>query len=90
YNLFAHIAKEIWKNVDLGLISQARAGQAKLNSAIQELTSLGLYQALKEIISISGIDTGCCLPPFSPLSQEQKEKADALGRKYVDMKLIGL
>jgi len=90
YNLFAHIAKEIWKNVDLGHLAQARAGQAILNSAIQELTTLGLYQALKEIISISGIDTGCCLPPFSPLSQEQKEKADALGRKYEDMKLIRL
>ncbi|HRS32939.1 MAG TPA: dihydrodipicolinate synthase family protein, partial [Rectinema sp.] len=90
YNLFAHIAKEIWKNVDLGHLAQARAGQAILNSAIQELTTLGLYQALKEIISISGIDTGCCLPPFSPLSQEQREKADALGRKYEDMKLIRL
>ncbi|HPW02293.1 MAG TPA: hypothetical protein PLQ30_07315, partial [Rectinema sp.] len=80
----------IWKNVDLGHLAQARAGQAILNSAIQELTTLGLYQALKEIISISGIDTGCCLPPFSPLSQEQIEKADALGRKYEDMKLIRL
>jgi len=88
YNLFSHIAQNIWNNAGIGNIVQARKEQAELNSAIQELTNIGLYQSLKEIIGRSGIDTGYCLPPFSLLTEEQKEKTAELAKQYEDKGLI--
>ncbi len=78
YNLFAPLAKSIWKLMGEGKVSEARAAQSCLNGAIQELAALGLYQALKEIISMNGIDAGSCLPPFAPLSEAKKAKARQL------------
>lgn len=82
YNIFAGLAKTIWNETSAGSLAVARASQAKLNSAIQELVKLGLYQTLKEIIGLSGIDTGGCLPPFAPLTAQQKEAAKELGEKF--------
>lgn len=90
YNIFARLARTIWDEVGEGKIEQARKSQAKLNGAIQELIALGLYQTLKEIIGMSGIDTGECLPPFSALTPQQKEAAAALGRRLEAQGLIRL
>lgn len=90
YNLFARLAKIIWDETGAGNLAKARASQSQLNSAIQELIKLGLYQALKEIIGISGIDTGSCLPPFAPLTMEQREVAKALGKKLHDEGIVQL
>ncbi len=81
YNLFSKLAKTIWNETGAGNLALARAAQAKLNSAIQELIKLGLYQALKEIIGLSGIDTGTVLPPFAPLTPKQRGLARTLGKK---------
>lgn len=80
YNLFAAHAKKLWDAVGDGRLAEARELQAELNSAIQEAVALGLYQTLKEIISMSGIDAGDPLPPFAPLSPGAREKARKLGR----------
>jgi len=88
YNLFARLAKTIWSETGAGNLAVARASQAKLNSAIQELLALGLYQTLKEIIGLSGIDAGSTLPPFASLTPEQKESARALGKKLQTQGLL--
>jgi len=85
YNLFAPLAHKIWKLMGQGKVSEARAAQASLNGAIQELAALGLYQALKEIISMDGIDAGVCLPPFAPLSDAKKAKAREIGQNMARM-----
>lgn len=88
YNLFVSTAKRIWEQTGNGHLSEARIAQAELNSAIQKLSSIGLYQALKAIIGLSGIDTGCCLPPFGKLSEEQYEKVVSLAKEFENMKLL--
>jgi N-acetylneuraminate lyase len=81
YNLFARHVRKIWDAVEAGRMVEARDLQAELNGAIQEAVSIGLYQTLKEIVSMCGIDVGGPLPPFAPLNAEGKERARALGRK---------
>ena len=81
YNIFARHARRIWDAVGAGLLPEARDLQADLNSAIQEGLALGLYQTLKEIVSMSGIDVGGPLPPFAPFTAEGREKARDLGRR---------
>lgn len=82
YNIFGRHARRIWDAVQAGNLAEARDLQAELNGAIQEAVALGLYQTLKEIISMSGIDVGGPLPPFAPLTPEGKEKARKLGREF--------
>ncbi|HOV94116.1 MAG TPA: N-acetylneuraminate lyase [Spirochaetales bacterium] len=88
YNLFASTAKCIWEQTGNGRLSEARIAQAKLNNAIQKLSSIGLYQALKKIIGLSGIDTGGCLPPFAKLSEEQSEMVVSLAKEFEEMGLL--
>ena len=82
YNIFSQLAKNIWNETNAGNLVKARALQAQLNTFIQQLVSVGLYQALKEIISLSGIDTGQCLPPLAVLTREQKEEIRKLGKMF--------
>jgi N-acetylneuraminate lyase len=88
YNIFARHARKIWDAVEAGRIAEARELQADLNGAIQEAAALGLYQTLKEIVSMSGIDAGGTLPPFAPLTAEGREKARKLGRDLAARGLI--
>jgi N-acetylneuraminate lyase len=90
YNVFARLARRIWDSVDAGRLSDAREAQAAMNGAIQELAALGLYQSLKEIVSMDGIDVGDCLPPFSPLSDEARDKARSIGKRLAERGLIRL
>ncbi len=88
YNLFARLAKTIWNEARAGNLAKARALQAKLNDIIQQLIKLGLYQALKEIISLTGIEAGTVLPPFAPLTSTQREEAKTLGKRLQAQGLI--
>jgi N-acetylneuraminate lyase len=88
YNLFARLAKTIWNEARAGNLAKARALQAKLNDIIQQLIKLGLYQALKEIISLTGIEAGTVLAPFAPLTSTQREEARTLGKRLQAQGLI--
>ena len=81
YNVFGRHARKIWDAVSAGRLAEARVLQADLNGAIQEAAALGLYQTLKELVAMSGIDVGGPLPPFAPFTPEGKEKARDLGRR---------
>lgn len=88
YNIFGRHARKIWDAVSEGRIADARVLQGALNGAIQELLALGLYQGLKEIISLSGIDVGEPLPPFVPLTAEGREAARKLGRDFASRGIL--
>ncbi len=88
YNIFGRHARKIWDAVGEGRIADARVLQGALNGAIQELLALGLYQGLKEIISLSGIDVGEPLPPFVPLTAEGREAARKLGRDFASRGIL--
>lgn len=90
YNLFGGLARKIWDAAGEGRIPEARAAQADLNSAIQELAALGLYPALKEVLSMEGIDTGDCLPPFASLSDESREKARGIAARLASKGILPL
>ncbi len=90
YNIFAKQARKVWDGVGEGKLAEAREAQAELNGAIQEILALGIYQSLKEIVGLSGIDIGACLPPFAELDAENRGKAKKIGRRLAARGLIDL
>jgi N-acetylneuraminate lyase len=90
YNLFGPLARRIWEATRAGRLVEARRDQASLNGAIQELAALGLYPALKEVLAMEGLDTGDCLPPFAPLTEEKRAKARAIARNLAAGGLLDL
>jgi N-acetylneuraminate lyase len=90
YNLFGRLARKIWDAARSGRLEEARRDQAELNGAIQQLAALGLYPALKEVLSMEGIATGDCLPPFAPLPDSKREKARKIARELAGKGLIPL
>lgn len=90
YNVFGRHARKVWEAAGEGRLAEARVFQAELNSAIQEAVALGLYQTLKELLAMTGIDVGGPLPPFAPLTVEGREKARDLGRRLEAKGLLSL
>lgn len=88
YNIFSPLARAIWDAVGEGDLATARDRQAELNGAIQELVPLGLYQALKEVIALDGIDTGSCLPPFASIAPETRDRIRTLAASYAEKGFI--
>jgi N-acetylneuraminate lyase len=90
YNVFAGLARRIWDAVGSGNLAEARDRQADLNGAIQALASIGLFQALKEIIAMDGIATGRCLSPMAPLTDEGRAKVRAIAQDLVKRGVLEL
>lgn len=90
YNVFSLLARGIWDAAGSGDLPRARDLQAHLNAAIGAFLPLGIFQALKEAISMDGIDAGACLPPFAPLSPAAAETVRALVRDYASRGLLDL
>ena len=56
-----------------GKIEEAKRIQNEANRIISVLCKIGVMQAEKEVMNQLGFDFGDCLPPFSKISEEQKE-----------------
>ena len=56
-----------------GRVSDARGIQNRVNEIIAILLKIGVIAGCKEILNQQGFDLGECLPPFAPLSDEQKK-----------------
>ncbi len=73
YNFMADKFVLIRKLFLEGRIEEARCVQNEANRIIAVLCKIGVMQAEKEVMNQLGFDFGDCLPPFSKISEEQKE-----------------
>jgi len=73
YNFMADKFVLIRKLFLEGKIEEARAVQNEANRIIAILCKIGVMQAEKEIMNQLGFDFGDCLPPFSKISEENKD-----------------
>ncbi|MGL4652082.1 N-acetylneuraminate lyase [Cetobacterium sp.] len=84
YNVTGKIAKEIFKLVQEGDLALAREKQTYLNDIIEAILKNGLYQTIKEILKLKGVDAiGYCRLPMKKLSAEKVEAAKEIGRNFL-------
>ncbi len=84
YNVTGKIAKEIFDLTKAGKLELAREKQTYLNDIIEAILSNGLYQTIKEILKLKGVESeGYCRLPMKKLSPEKIEKAKEIGKKFL-------
>lgn len=84
YNVTGKIAREVFDATTAGNLVTARKKQTYLNNIIEALLGNGIYQTIKEILKLKGVDAvGYCRLPMKKLSVEKIEAAKEIGRKFL-------
>ncbi|WP_108648997.1 N-acetylneuraminate lyase [Dongshaea marina] len=78
YNLMAATYVKIYQLAQQREFSAALELQHQTNLVIDKILKLGLYQSIKYLMGLRGVDYGCCRKPFLPLSCESKKALDEL------------
>ena len=76
FNITSPLANRIWRAVAEGRTEDARTAQTMLNDFISVGLEAGLYPFLKEVLRLWGVPAGVCRPPFAPLSDEGRRRAE--------------
>lgn len=74
YNVMGDKAVAIYNLVQEEKINEARKIQSNMNQIIEIMIQHGVYQSIKEVLKLKGIDGGHMKFPFSELSEESKEE----------------
>ncbi len=63
-------------------VEEAYELQHKANDVIEKVLELGLYQTLKEILKVKGIDAGYCKKPMKVFDPEKLPEVEKLVKDY--------
>ncbi|WP_078429097.1 N-acetylneuraminate lyase [Alkalihalobacterium alkalinitrilicum] len=83
FNVNGQRARQIFELAQQGKIDEAREVQHITNDLITDILNNGLYQTIKEILKVKGIDSGYCRQPMELLSEEKVAFAQAIAKKYL-------
>ncbi|MCI7223768.1 N-acetylneuraminate lyase [Fusobacterium sp.] len=83
YNVNGARAKQIFDLAKQGKVKEALAIQNVTNDLIEGILSNGLYQTIKEIMKLQGVDAGYCRKPMKRISEKQVEFAKELYNKFL-------
>lgn len=75
YNIIGHWGKEVFENCEKNNIPAALKAQKKINTITDMLLKAGIYQTIKEVLALYGIDSCGCRRPFAETTEEQKSAA---------------
>lgn len=82
YNVQGQLSKEIFELAKAGKVEEAYQLQHKANDVIEKVLELGLYQTLKEILKVKGINAGYCKKPMKELEEEKLPLVKKLVEDY--------
>ncbi|MGM7723476.1 N-acetylneuraminate lyase [Metabacillus sp. Hm71] len=82
YNVNGKRAKQIMDLCREGKFIEAYEVQHITNDLIEKVLDLGLYQTLKEILNIKGIQAGTVKKPMAPLDPSKKEEIKQLVNEF--------
>ncbi len=83
YCVNGHRAKQIFELGKQGKITEALEIQHVTNDLIEGILSNGLYQTIKEILKLQGVDAGYCRKPMKRINEKQVAFAKELFEKYL-------
>lgn len=78
YNIHGKLAKQIFDLVQNDEVAKAYEVQHVMNDIIEKVLELGLYQTLKEVLKVKGIDAGTVKKPMSPFDPAKQEAVKKL------------
>ena len=78
HNLVGKRAKEIYRLVKAGRNQEAAKLQGVQNDFIEKIVELGIFQTLKELFKLKGIDAGYCREPFKKFPKEKRSELKKL------------
>ncbi len=81
-NVFAPLFREARRLFCTEETAQAFAIQHELNHYVETMCQVGIFSAVKYILTRHGIPMGTCRCPFHPLSREECAKLDQLVNRY--------
>jgi len=82
YNVNGKTSKKIFELAKEGKVEEAYELQHKANDVIEKVLELGLYQTLKEILKVKGIDAGYCKKPMKVFNPEKLPEVEKLVKDY--------
>ena len=82
YNVNGKTSKKIFELAKAGKVAEAMELQHQANDVIEKVLELGLYQTLKEILTVKGIDAGFCKKPMKAFDQAKKSEVEKLVKDY--------
>ena len=82
YNVNGKTSKKIFELAKEGKVAEAYELQHKANDVIEKVLELGLYQTLKEILKVKGIDAGYCKKPMKVFDPEKLPEVEKLVKDY--------
>lgn len=83
FNVNGIRARQIFELAQKGEIKEALKIQNVTNDLITDILANGLYQTIKELLEIQGVEAGFCKKPMSIPTQNQKAKAKEMYEKYL-------
>lgn len=83
FNVNGIRARKIFELAQQGKIDEAFKIQNITNDLITEILGNGLYQTIKYLLQLQGVDAGYCKKPMSIITEGQKEKAKEMYEKYL-------
>ena len=82
YNVNGQTSKKIFELAKEGKVAEAYELQHQANDVIEKVLELGLYQTLKEILKVKGIDAGYCKQPMKVFDPAKVAEVEKLVKDY--------
>lgn len=82
YNVNGQNSKKIFELAKAGKVEEAYELQHKANDIIEKVLELGLYQTLKEILKVKGINAGYCKKPMKEFDESKLPEVERLVKEY--------
>lgn len=83
FNVNGIRARQIFELTKQEKIKEALEIQHITNDLITEILGNGLYQTIKAILELQGVEAGYCKKPMAITTEKQREKAKEIYEKYI-------
>lgn len=83
-NVFAPLFLKARALFQSGNVKEALNVQREINYCVEEMCKVGIFSAVKYVLTKRGINSGACRRPFHPLTREECAKLDKLIEHYDD------
>lgn len=85
YNFVSKQANKIINAVREGNIIEARVYQDYINTFVDMLLDVGLWQGMKYLLSKADIDAGVPIKPFLPITEKNKKRIDSYVKDHPEI-----
>ena len=82
YNINGQRARQIFELAQAGKVAEAYEIQHVTNDLIEKVLDLGLYQTLKEVLNVKGIQAGTVKKPMSSFDPSKREEVEQLVKDF--------